>query len=192
MNWLDIILLLIVGVSVLSSFRKGLSREILHLAAVVVGLFLGIWFYGTAAAYLLPYVSSRMAANFAGFLLIFVGVLLLGGIVSWIAGKFLRVTGLSFFDHILGAGFGLVRGTLVAVALIMGILAFSKDGKPPKSVVESRTAPYAASAARVFVAMAPRDLKDGFRKTYAQAKDSWGRALKDGSHTAPEAEKGKE
>jgi membrane protein required for colicin V production len=191
MNWLDVILLLIFAASTIGSFRKGLSRQIIHLASVVLGILLGIWFYGTAAAHLAPYLSSRAAANLCGFLIVFFGVLLLGGIVSWIVGKFLRVTGLSIVDHLLGAGFGLLRGILVAVALIMGVMAFSKDGRPPRAVDESRIAPYVSKAANVLVAMAPNELKEGFRKTYAQAKEVWSHTVKNGIHTAPEAERKK-
>jgi len=67
MNWLDIIVLLIVAASVFTSFRKGLSREIIGLVSVVLAILLGVWFYGTAAGYLSPYLSSRAAANLAGF-----------------------------------------------------------------------------------------------------------------------------
>jgi uncharacterized membrane protein required for colicin V production len=65
------------------------------------------------------------------------------------------VTGLSIVDHLLGAGFGLLRGLLVAVAFVMGVMAFSKDGTPPRAIEESRVAPYVSQAARVFAAMAP-------------------------------------
>ena len=189
MNWLDVLLLLILAASVISSFRKGLVREVVHLAAVVVGIALGAWFYGTAAKYLLPYVSSHMAANLGGFLLIFCGVLLLGGIVSWIVGKFLRVTGLSIVDHLLGAGFGLLRGTLVAAALIMGVMAFSRDGKPPRAIDESHVAPYVSYASRGFAALAPRELKDGFHETYVQARQFWDQRIKDSKDAAREAER---
>jgi uncharacterized membrane protein required for colicin V production len=90
------------------------------------------------------------------------------------------VTGLSIFDHALGAGFGFVRGTLIAVALVMGIMAFSTTERPPEAVVRSRVAPYVAGAARVFAAMAPHELKEGFRRTYGQVKSAWERALPDG------------
>jgi hypothetical protein len=35
-------------------------------------------------------------------------------------------------------------------------------------------------AARGFAAMAPHELKDGFRKTYGEVKTAWGKALKEG------------
>ncbi|SPE28324.1 Colicin V production protein [Candidatus Sulfopaludibacter sp. SbA3] len=177
MNWLDVVLLIILACSVFTSFRKGFSREVIGLVSVLLALLLGIWFYGTAGSYLIPYVSSRSAANFGGFLLVFCGVTLAGSLVSFVVGKFLKVTGLSIFDHALGALFGAVRGIVISVALIMAILAFSPGGKPPDPVVQSRIAPYVTGAASLCAAIAPNDLKEGFHKTYAQVKDTWHAAL---------------
>src|SRR5205823_13483281 len=113
MNWLDVALGIIIVACIARSFRKGLSRELVGLVTVLAALLLGSWFYGTAAAYVLPHVSSPIAANFAGFGIVFCGVMLLGALVSFILGKFLRVTGLSVVDHALGAAFGLLRGGVV-------------------------------------------------------------------------------
>jgi len=178
MNWLDIVLVLILGLSVAASFRKGLSREVIGLASVLAALLLGVWLYGLAGGWLTPYVSSRSVANLVGFFLVFCSVLILGAMVSYAVGRALRVTGLSFFDHILGAGFGLVRGTLIGVALILGIMAFSSSDRPPESVVHSRPAPYVVDAARLFASVAPHELKEGFRKSYAEVKSAWERALR--------------
>jgi membrane protein required for colicin V production len=188
MNWLDVVLVLILAVSVYASFRKGLSREVIGLVTVVLALVLGLWFYGTAASYLSRHVASRQAASLAGFLLVFFGVLLLGGLVSYIAGKFLKVTGLSIVDHTLGAVFGLARGFIVAVALVTAAMAFSQGDRPPDAVVHSRLAPYVLDGARVAAAMAPHELKQGFRKRYAQVKAIWGRALERGARVVSETE----
>jgi len=185
MNGLDAVLLIILVISVATSFRKGLSRELIGLAAVVLALLLGIWFYGAAGAFLLPYVSSRGVANLAGFFIVFFGVMTVGALVSYAVGRFLRVTGLRFIDHALGAGFGVVRGVLIAVALITGIMAFSTSADhPPQSVVNSRLAPYVVDASHVIVGMAPYELKEGFRKSYAQVKEAWGKALQKGMQKA--------
>jgi membrane protein required for colicin V production len=189
MNWLDAVLLVILAVSVLTSFRKGLSREVIGLIAVILALILGIWFYGIAGSLMLPYVSSRSVANLTGFFLVFLGVVVAGVLVSYVVGRFLRVTGLSLVDHALGAVFGLVRGTLVAVALLMGIMAFSSGDQPPESVVNSRIAPYAVDTARFFVSMAPHELKDGYRKSYAQVKAAWQSAVEKGIRRLPNGEK---
>jgi membrane protein required for colicin V production len=185
MNWLDIILLVILATSILTSFRKGFSREVIGLVSVVLALLLGSWFYGTPGALLLPYLSSRSMAMFGGFFLVFIGVILLGTVVSYSVGKFLKVTGLSFFDRLLGAVFGLARGVLVAVALVLGMMAFSSAEQAPRGVVNSRIAPYIVDVARVVSSIAPFELKEGFRKTYAQVKSAWGKALEQGVPSLP-------
>jgi membrane protein required for colicin V production len=192
MNRLDFILLLILAASMAMAFRKGLTREIVGFVAVVLALLLGIWFYGTAGAWLVPYLSSRSLANFVGFLVIFAGVMLLGGVVNFVIGKFLKVTGLSIMDHLLGAVFGVARGVLISVALIMGIMAFSPGAHAPESVVRSKIAPYVVDAARAISSLAPHELRDGFRGTYAQVKQAWGSAMENGLQSAPNAKKEKD
>jgi membrane protein required for colicin V production len=189
MNWLDIVLLLILAASVLTSFRKGLAREIIGLVSVILAVLAGIWFYGIPAGLLMPYLSSRGLANFGGFFVIFCLVLAIGAVAGLVVGKFLRVTGLSIFDHLLGAVFGLARGALIAVALVMGLMAFSAADRPPAAIVNSRIAPYVAGAAKVIASMAPYELKEGFRKTYAQAKSAWDKAIHDGLQKEPAGER---
>jgi membrane protein required for colicin V production len=127
-------------------------------------------------------------ANAGGFAVVFCTVLLLGAMVSFVVGRFLNVTGLSIVDHLLGAGFGLLRGLVFAVAIIMGVMAFSRGDNPPDAIVGSRMAPYVVDAARVVAAMAPHELREGFRRTYAQVKAAWSDALDKGIRKLPNGE----
>ncbi len=192
MNWLDVVVLIVVAWSVIASLRKGLTREIVGLVTAIIALLLGIWFYGTAASFFDDYVKSRALANFAGFAVVFGAVMLIGAGASFLAGKFLKVTGLSFVDHALGALFGVVRGVLIAIALIMALIAFAPENRPPAAVVNSRTAPYVSSAARVISLIAPHELKEGFRKTYDHVQAAWAEALDRRFDRAPHAKKEKD
>ena len=180
MNWLDVVLAILILGSIITSFGKGFSRELVGFVSVLAAILLGAWFYGLAGAWLQPYVSSRGIANFCGFVLVFCGVVVLGSVLGHSLSRMVKVAGLSWFDHMLGAVFGAVRGLLIAIALVMAMMAFAPQGKPPQSVVRSRGAPYVIDAARVFAAMAPYELKDGFRKSYEQVKGVWGNVLKKG------------
>jgi len=180
MNWLDVVLSVLLLASVATSFSAGLTREVVGLVSMIVALVLAIWFYGTAGSFLLPYVSSPGIANFCGFLIVFCVVLLLGGIIGRLLGRLMKVAGLSFVDRLLGAGFGLVRGLLLSIALILAVMAFTPGSSPPSAVVRSRVAPYVIEAARVCAAVAPRELKDGFHNSYEKVKTIWGSALKKG------------
>jgi membrane protein required for colicin V production len=189
MNWLDIVLLIILAWSVFASFRKGLTREVIGLVATVFALILSIWFYGTAGSFFAPYVKSPEMAKVAGFAAIFALVMILGWVAGFIAGRFLKVTGLSIVDHVLGAAFGVFRAALIGVALIMMIMSFANAGGPPRSIVDSRMAPYFANAARVVSMAAPNEIKNGFRKTYDQVRAAWQQTLKDGLKSKPVAAK---
>jgi hypothetical protein len=50
-------------------------------------------------------------------------------------------------------------------------------------------APYVIDAALVFASLAPHELKDGFRKSYAQVKTIWRDALRNGIRELPYTEK---
>ena len=191
MNWLDLVLAIILLACVVGGFRRGLSRQVIGLISGILALLFGIWFYGMAGAQLMPYVNSKTAANAGGFAIVFCAVLLLGAVVSFFVGKFLKITGLSIVDHLAGAGFGLLRGVVYSVAIIMGAMAFARADKPPAAIVDSRIAPYVVDASRLAAAMAPHELREGFRKTYDQVKSAWGDALDKGMRHLPNGEKKK-
>lgn len=173
MNWLDYLLLAILLISVVMSARKGFSREVIGLAAALFALVFGMWFYGPAGSLLIPYVSSPRVANLIGFLLVVCAVLILGALLGWIVSRFLRTVGLSFFDRLLGAGFGFLRGLLIAIALLTAYMAFGPevDSKTvSESMLHSRIAPYVLDASHVFVTIAPMELKASFLRQYAQVK----------------------
>ncbi len=173
MNWLDYFLLTILLVSAVMSARKGFSREVIGLAAALFALVSGMWFYGLAGSFLLPYVSSARVANLLGFLLVVFGVLMAGAVLGWIVNRFLRTVGLSFFDRLLGAGFGLVRGLLITIALLTAYMAFGPEVDAQTvsaSMLHSRIAPYVLDASHLFVTVAPMELKASFLRQYAQVK----------------------
>ncbi len=188
MNWLDFVLALILLASGVAGLRRGLSREIIGLIAGVLALLLGIWFYGTVGFYLLPYVSSRTMANAGGFVVVFCGVLLLGALVSYVVGRFLKVTGLSIVDHLLGSG--------LRPAAWIGVCNrnhYGSDGVFARREAARSDRPLPdgplCSGCRPHVrGMAPHELKEGFRRTYAQVKAAWSDALDKGIRKLPNGE----
>jgi membrane protein required for colicin V production len=172
LNWADYLLLLVIGSSVLSGFMSGFARVGVSFIATVVGIFCGLWFYGIAAAYVVDYVSSRAIANLIGFFVIFVGIHILGAIVGHILARFFKWVGLSWLDRLLGGAFGLVRGAVIAVALVTVLLAFAPSS-PPRLVTESKLMPYLASVSDVLAAMTPREIKEGFRGAKEKAQTIW-------------------
>ena len=177
MNWIDILLLLVVGFSVLSGLMAGFARVGIGFIATLLGILLGFWCYGLVAVHVMDYVSSRAIANLIGFFVIFVLVVALGAIVGRILGKFFKWVGLSWFDRLLGGAFGVVRGVIIAVALVTVLMAFAPS-PPPRSVVESKLMPYMAGASDFFAAMTPHEIKDAFRNARDKAEKVWAEQAK--------------
>jgi membrane protein required for colicin V production len=191
MNWLDLVLAVILLACLIGGFRRGFSRQVIGLVSGILALLLGIWLYGSVGSALSPYLHSRTMTNAGGFAIVFCGVLLAGAAVSFLVGRFLAATGLSAVDHLLGAGLGLLRGLVYSIAIIMGAMAFSRSDRPPEAIVDSRIAPYVVDASRLVAAMAPHELKEGFRKTYQQVKSAWSDALQKEMRHLPNGEKKK-
>ncbi len=175
MNWLDIALVAILGLSVVGGFVKGSARLVVGTAAAILGLLCGLWFGGTAGVFLVPYVSHQGIANFLGFLLVLFGVLILGALLGKLLSVMLKWVGLSWLDRLLGAVFGLLRGLVFAIALVLALMAFSRQ-PPPSSVVQSRLAPYVIDAARLCAQLAPRQVKDAVRDSYEKIRKTWAEA----------------
>ena len=172
MNWIDILVLLVIGLSVLSGLMAGFARVGVGFIATMLGIFLGFWCYGVVAAYVLDYVSSKAIAHLVGFFVIFIGVVLIGAVVGRLLAKFFKWVGLSWFDRILGGTFGLVRGIVMAAALITVLLAFAPS-PPPRSVVESKSLPYVIDASNILAALTPREIKEAFHDTTDKVRKIW-------------------
>ncbi|MBY0508040.1 MAG: CvpA family protein [Bryobacteraceae bacterium] len=176
MNWLDVVLLVLFAVSMVSGAMKGLSRIVLGLVATLLGMVLAVWFYASAGAYFLPYVSSESIANFCGFVTILAGTSLVGSIVSKVVAYFFKAVGLGWLDRLLGAGFGFARAGLLAMGLLVGLVSFAPN-PPSKAVLESRAAPYVLEAARLLVAIAPAGISGRFQTSYQEIRARWKRAV---------------
>ena len=172
MSLLDILLIAIVGASVIFGFLAGFARAGLGFLAAFTGMLFGFWFYGIPAAWIRGYVNSPTFANLAGFLVVFLACVLLGGLIGKLLSKLFKWTGLSGLDHVAGAGFGLVRGGVAAVAFISVLLAFTSK-PPPRWITDSAMLPYVMGTSNVFAALAPRALKDAVRETVREIRQAW-------------------
>jgi membrane protein required for colicin V production len=172
-NWLDVLLGGILLLSCLGAIRNGLTKEIVRLVALVVGIIGGMWFYPDVAIYMQPYLTDESISSFAGFLAILLGSLVAGMIVAWVLVKLLGWVGLRWFDRLLGGAFGLVRGVLVCAALVLALLAFAPLTRSTEVVAESRIAPWVLHVAQVTSFAAPAELRHSYDESFARVKAAW-------------------
>jgi membrane protein required for colicin V production len=176
-NLLDVLLVVIVGASVVTGFIAGFARVGIGFIATVCGLLFGFWFYGVPAAWVHKHISSVTASNLLGFFIVFWGFMIAGALIGKLLSKLFKWTGLSWVDKAMGGAFGLVRGGLIAIALVAVLMAFTP--KPlPNWMVDSQVLPYAVDASNLAAYLAPRALKDAFEESMHEIRKSWDEQMK--------------
>lgn len=121
LTWLDWTLLAVLLVSVLVGLMRGFVFECLSLAGWLVAWFSAQWLAPQLAPHLaaiLPVgAAGSVASGGAAFTLAFVGVLLVWALLAKLVRMLIQATPLSVPDRLLGAGFGLLRGGVLLLAM---------------------------------------------------------------------------
>lgn len=129
LGWIDALILVVLGGSVLVGVLRGLVFEVLSLLGWLVAWFCAqAWGIRVAQALQVGEPGSLLERG-VGFALCFVGVLLGWKLLSWLVQKLIQATPLAPIDRALGAAFGLLRGgviVLVAVTLV-GLTPWSRS-----------------------------------------------------------------
>jgi len=168
-NWLDSLLASVVVLSVVAAAVKGFVRELISLASAVVALVIAALGYQRVARGFEDLTRSREVALAAGFLLLFLGTLMIGAILSAVSRRMVKAAGIQSVDRFLGGAFGLLRGLVIACVLLMALVAFEIK---PAAVQHSLLAPYIATGARVIALVMPRELKQEFQSGFEKFKET--------------------
>jgi membrane protein required for colicin V production len=120
---LDWILLAVLGFSMLIGLMRGIVQEVLSLAGWVAAFYLAQYYAPSMAQWLPMQGSSEILRFAAGFVVVFVGVLIAQAFITGVIKKMLSVVGLGLIDRLLGSLFGALRGIviLLAVTLLVGM-----------------------------------------------------------------------
>jgi membrane protein required for colicin V production len=137
MNGFDIALVTVVALSALFAFARGIIREVIALAAWIVGVIAAIAYAGSVAGMFGWLDITPVAKQAIAFGLILLVVLIVGALAARSLAGLIRALGLGFMDRILGLVFGVARGLIVVVvfALIAGVTALPKQNWWQNSVL---------------------------------------------------------
>ena len=130
LGWVDWALLAVLGASMLIGLVRGFVFEVMSLAGWLVAWFAAQWATPQAAAYV-PVGAPGSTANFAvTFVLCFLATLIVWTLMSRLVRLLIHATPLSIPDRLLGAGFGLIRGGVLLLA-VATVVALTPAGKSP-------------------------------------------------------------
>ena len=121
MPTVDWIFLAVLLVSLIVGAWRGLVFEVLSVLSWAAAFVLAQWFAPDVAAHLSMSGAGEPIRYAAGFVIVFVASIFAGGLVAFLVKKLVASVGLGPADRLLGAGFGLVRGVLLLLAVISKI-----------------------------------------------------------------------
>lgn len=130
MIWVDWVLLAAFAVSILIGVLRGFTREVLGLASWILAIGASLLLAPTAAGWLEAHIETPSLRIAAAYGLVFLGGLLAGAVVTAVVSLLVRKSPLSGVDRMVGGGFGVVRGVLLA-AVVVALLGLTPARQDP-------------------------------------------------------------
>ena len=167
MSLFDYLLIAILAYSTIMAFVRGIILELFSLGGLIAGILVASWNYQHVASFLTRLITTPATAQIIAFLLIVIGIMILSTLLGRALNRTAHAIGLGFFDRLLGATFGLARGCLLGVALLMAIAAF----RPHSPWIEnSRLSSYFLAGAHAVSFVVPHDLQQQILNGVEQIK----------------------
>jgi membrane protein required for colicin V production len=151
----DYLVLFVLTCSVVIGILRGLVKEVLSLLGWIVA-FIVANAYGEALAILLPdIIPGNVTRLIVAFIALFIGVRLLMMLLTMAIDEFIKASGLTVADRGLGSLFGIARGLVIvlAVVLLCGMTALPQQPFWKNALLS----PYAETAARTVKPFLPGD-----------------------------------
>lgn len=171
MNGFDIFLLVLACLLVVVGVIKGIVRILIGIAALVAAFALAAYYHQPLASRLGVLDVSEGVLRLIAYALIFVAVMLTGGLVTYLARKLLKVSMLTWADRTAGAAVGLVAAALAAALVVLPVVAYSPWG--PQALGSSVLAPYIVGVAEAAAAIAPPEMAQRYREGVEDLRKIW-------------------
>jgi len=153
----DIVIAVAVVISVIVGFARGFVKEAMSIASLLVAIWAAFNIGPSLSDVSADWFSSEGMQVWFGRILVFIVVLVIGGLLGWGVTKLIRLSVLSGMDRGLGMVFGFCRGiVLVAVAIIGGQYASLDQDDWWR---DSRFIPYIAEVSDWLRVMAPKGME---------------------------------
>ena len=153
----DIVIVVVIAVSVLVGFLRGFVKEAISIVALLLAIWASLNFGDDVGGLSGGWLSSQELQNWFGRILVFVVIIVVGGLLSWAVAKLVRLTVLSGTDRALGMLFGFCRGAALVGVFVLGAEFAEFDDAAWWR--QSMLIPYAEFVADWLRVMAPKGLE---------------------------------
>ena len=118
MNGIDTAILIVTVLSCVFGLWRGLVGEALALFTWIAALLVARVYSEEFSGLLVNVIENSSVRYVAVFTVIFIGVMLLGRLLSHLLSKLLTIAGSKLADRVLGGVFGLARGVIIVMVIL--------------------------------------------------------------------------
>jgi membrane protein required for colicin V production len=115
----EYLVLFVLVCSVLISMLRGLVKEVLSLASWIIALVVANAYGETLATMLPDLIPGESTKLIVAFIALFIGTRLLMALLGRALGELVKASGLALVNRGLGAVFGLARGIVIVLAVVL-------------------------------------------------------------------------
>ncbi len=161
MNFIDIVVLVVIGISALIALSSGFVNVVLWILSWVGAVVATIYFFPTFQPMVAKHISDVLIANVVTAVAIFVVALIICTIINQIISRIVRASPIGALDRSLGLVLGLVIGAVLVCGAYMLMVFVAPDRKDwPQPVLEARTLPLVERGAAILKEVVPQYVID--------------------------------
>ena len=129
MTQVDNLILAVIAISSAFGVRRGLIKEIMSLLSWIAALLVSRVYSVSLASILENLIDNPSVRYVIAFSVLFVIIIMLGTLLNHLMSKLLVVTGLKTIDRLLGAVFGVARGTVIVLVFLFVLNVFVSESE---------------------------------------------------------------
>ena len=124
MNWVDVVIIIYLALSIISGFAQGLIRSLLSIIGLIVGILLASHFYKQLGD-ILTFISNRNVADIVAFIVILLAVMGIAALIGLVLRSIIKAIMLGWVDKLGGAVLGLILGALSVSAILAIVVKYT-------------------------------------------------------------------
>jgi membrane protein required for colicin V production len=126
MNWLDFLLIAVIGFSTFNGYRNGFIRELVSIASVILAVPVAGIFYDDMFPKVEPIVDNEDLAALLSFVAILAGVVIGGQVAAHLLKRTAEILNLGVLDRLAGGAFGFLKAVVLAQVLLIVFVTYPR------------------------------------------------------------------
>ncbi len=175
MNKLDIIFIVIISVTLIRGFLRGIVKELIGIGGIIAAFLVATNYYPLMEPYLAKVISNSQLITIVSYSCLFVATLLVIFFIGSVIRELLKNLSLGWLDSLGGGLFGFIKGVLICSMLLL-LLTFAVS---PRSnlLAQSKLSPYVTRITQKIIYFIPKSLKNEFKNKTKEMEERWRHSL---------------